>query len=193
MRRREFIACLGGTAAAWSIASRAQQANRHLVGFIGTTSSEGTERWVAGFRAGLPERGFVEGRNVSVEYNWANNQYEQFSIGRRRSVRNCLVARRAAAASRRVMERFGFRAARVFCGNSEKRTSEAAMVIAGQGNAAMDWSRHYWISSSAVASSVSGMVRPRALTVLRLRTSSTLVDCCTGRSVCLSPLRMRPA
>jgi putative tryptophan/tyrosine transport system substrate-binding protein len=77
MRRREFIACLGGTAAAWSIAARAQQANRPLVGFIGTTSSEGTERWVAGFRAGLAERGFVEGRNVSVEYSWANNQYEQ--------------------------------------------------------------------------------------------------------------------
>jgi putative tryptophan/tyrosine transport system substrate-binding protein len=58
--------------------ARAQQAKRPLVGFIGSTTSERTERWVPGFRGGLAERGFVEGHNVSVEYHWANNQYEQF-------------------------------------------------------------------------------------------------------------------
>ena len=91
MRRREFIAGLG-SAAAWPGVARAQQANRPLVGFIGTTSSEGTERWVIGFRAGLAERGFVEGRNVSVEYRWADNQYEQLP-----AIVDEFVRRRAAA------------------------------------------------------------------------------------------------
>jgi putative ABC transport system substrate-binding protein len=76
MRRREFIAGLG-SAAAWPVVARAQQANRPLVGFIGSTTSEGAERWVPGFRSGLAEKGFIEGEDVSVEYHWANNQYER--------------------------------------------------------------------------------------------------------------------
>jgi putative tryptophan/tyrosine transport system substrate-binding protein len=91
VKRRTFIAGLGSVVA-WPLAVRAQQANRPLVGFIATTSSEGTERWVTGFRSGLAERGFVEGRNVSVEYRWADNQYEQLP-----AIVGDFVRRRAAA------------------------------------------------------------------------------------------------
>jgi hypothetical protein len=58
--------------------------------------------------------------------------------------------------------------------------------------ATMTMSETYWITSSAIANSVSGMVRPSALAVLRLMESSILVDCWTGRSAGLSPFRMRP-
>jgi putative ABC transport system substrate-binding protein len=76
MRRRAFILG-GGAAAAWPRAARAQQAPIPVVGFLGTASPGPFAHLVAGFRQGLQETGFVEGRNVAIEYRWAEGQYER--------------------------------------------------------------------------------------------------------------------
>jgi putative ABC transport system substrate-binding protein len=77
MRRRELIALLGGTAATWPLATRAQQPAMPVVGFIRDGSAEGSARFVAAFRKGLSENGYVEGQNVTVEYHWLEGQYDR--------------------------------------------------------------------------------------------------------------------
>jgi putative ABC transport system substrate-binding protein len=72
LRRREFIAGLG-SAAVWPLAARAQQPKTPVVGFLGLGSPEGEVRFVSAFRKGLNEAGFVEGRNVTIEFRWAEN------------------------------------------------------------------------------------------------------------------------
>jgi putative tryptophan/tyrosine transport system substrate-binding protein len=75
MRRREFISLIGG-AATWPIAARAQQPTLPLVGFINGFSADASARYVAAFRKGLNETGYVEGQNVTVEYHFLNGQYD---------------------------------------------------------------------------------------------------------------------
>src|SRR5262245_19580293 len=77
MRPREFITLLGGAAAAWPHAARAQQPAVPMVGFIRDGSAEANTRYAAAFRKGLNETGYVEGQNVSVEYHWLEGQYDR--------------------------------------------------------------------------------------------------------------------
>jgi putative ABC transport system substrate-binding protein len=76
MRRREFITLLGGAATAWPLAVRAQQPATPVIGFLNSTS-DASGQTVAEFHRGLAQTGFVEGRNVSVEYRWAEGQYDR--------------------------------------------------------------------------------------------------------------------
>ena len=78
MRRREFISLLGSAAAAWPLAARAQQAAPlPVVGFIRDGSADAAARYVAAFRKGMNESGYVEGQNVTVEYHWLEGRYDR--------------------------------------------------------------------------------------------------------------------
>ena len=78
MGRREFIGALGG-AAAWPLAAHAQRGQMPLIGSMHAASQAGNEDFMAAFRQGLKETGYVEGQNVLIEYRWANGSYDRQS------------------------------------------------------------------------------------------------------------------
>jgi putative tryptophan/tyrosine transport system substrate-binding protein len=79
VKRREFITLLGGAAAAWPMAARAQQAAMPLLGFLDSRPPQAMTSRLGAFRQGLKEAGFAEGENVSVVYRWAENRLERLS------------------------------------------------------------------------------------------------------------------
>src|SRR3954447_10663291 len=79
MRRREFITLLGGAAAAWPAAARAQQPKLPTIGVLGSASASAFSSWTAAFVQRLHELGWIEGRTVAIEYRWGEGRPERFA------------------------------------------------------------------------------------------------------------------
>src|SRR6516225_5168082 len=80
MRRREFITLLGSAAAAWPLAARAQTPAMPVVGYLSGTSPNDSINILADFRRGLAETGYVEGRNLAIEYRWLEGRYDRIPM-----------------------------------------------------------------------------------------------------------------
>lgn len=106
MRRRDFIKGIAGLATAGPLAARAQQATVPVVGFMHAVSAAANQHLMAGFAQGLGQTGYVVGKNVAVEYRWANGQYDQLPalaadlVGRRVSAIAAITPSAALAAKK---------------------------------------------------------------------------------------------
>ncbi len=77
LRRRDFVTLLGGAATAWPLTARAQQPTMPVVGLLNPQSPGSIPRFLDAFRRGLAESGYIEGRNVTIEYRWAEDRLDR--------------------------------------------------------------------------------------------------------------------
>ena len=106
MKRREFITLLGGAAATWPLAAHAQQPAMPVIGYLYSGAPETSVPWLAAFRKGLHEHGFIEGQNVTIEYRWAHNEPQrlpELAVDLVRSRASVIVTPGTAASTRAAM------------------------------------------------------------------------------------------
>jgi hypothetical protein len=112
MGRREFITLLGGAAAAKPFTAQAQQPSRQVIGFLHLTSADDTKDYLPAFHQGLNETGYVEGKNVEIEYRWGQGRNDQLPsliadlVQRQVSVIVTLESTLALLLLRRLLKRF---------------------------------------------------------------------------------------
>jgi ABC-type uncharacterized transport system substrate-binding protein len=80
MRRREFVKAVAGLAAWWPLSARAQQPAMPVIGFLSSASPKAYQHFVVAFKAGLAEVGYVDGKNVSIDYLWADDRYDRLPV-----------------------------------------------------------------------------------------------------------------
>ena len=90
--RRELLTALGGAAAAWPLAARAQQPAMRVVGWLGSESREAENPRIIPFRQGLEEAGYVEGQNLKIEYRLAEGRYDQLAVTSKPQKRSDLMS-----------------------------------------------------------------------------------------------------
>ena len=100
MKRREFITLIGGVAATWPLAARAQQPTVPVVGFMHVGALKGNEHLWAAFQKGIGETGYIDGQNVTIEYHWAEGHDDRLpelaaGLVRRRDYACCCYSKRS--------------------------------------------------------------------------------------------------